>query len=75
MSFFKLGPQLSNNRNAIKRQFETAMNGATQDRENLEQLSALFLKLSRDTFYTQLAHHEHGRATHMMYKTTFDSFQ
>lgn len=75
MDFFKLAPQLSNSRSAVKKQFDNAMDDARQDPENLRELSALFLKLSRDTFYTQLAQHEQGRATHMMYKTTFDSFQ
>ena len=75
MDFFKLAPQLSNNRSVIRKQFERAMDEAAENPEDLQELSTLFGKLSRDTFYTQLAQHEHGRATHMMYKTTFDSFQ
>ncbi len=75
MDFFKLAPHLSNNRSVIKKQFDTAMEDARHNPDNLRELSALFGKLSRDSFYTQLAQHEQGRATHMMYKTTFDSFQ
>lgn len=75
MNFFKLAPQLSNSRSVVDKQFDNAMEGAVQDPENLGELSALFEKLSRDAFYTQLAQHEQGRATHTMYKTTFDSFQ
>lgn len=71
MDFFKLAPQLLNSRNAVKKQFDDAL----QDPGDLSELSELFKQLSRDTFYTQLAQHEQGRATHMMYKTTFDSFQ
>ncbi|CRL96873.1 MULTISPECIES: hypothetical protein [Pseudomonas] len=75
MDFYKLAPQLLSSRNAVKKQFDNAMDDAMQDPGDLSELSAIFGKLSRDTFYTQLAQHEHGRATHMMYKTTFDSFQ
>jgi hypothetical protein len=75
MDFFKLSPQLSNNRRAVDKQLENVTKSIENDDADLEQLSDLFAELSQKTFYTDLAQNEHGRATHMMYKTTFDSFQ
>lgn len=72
MYFFNgLSRELSN----TGRTTEKNMNASAKEAEDMGADADLFYKLAENTFLTDLAYHEQGRANHMMLKTTFDSFQ
>lgn len=72
MDFFKdLPHQLLNNSNAAHKRYQAYLSDASHSADDAE----LFAKLTQQLTVSDAVYQEHGRATHLMLKSAFDSFQ